>query len=120
MNAPARNSKPTGVKTMTEHARRQRDQFEADLMWLMNDGRGRRIAWWLLEQCHVYATSFRTSAEMPFLEGERNIGLKLINEIRMVCPEQNLAMEQDAIARRKRDDEILEATHKNNEGDSDG
>lgn len=110
------NARAEGVKTQQDVARKVRERFEDDLNRLMADQSGRRFVWWLLTQTHVYATSFRQSGEMAFLEGERNIGLKLINEIRQVCPEQNLTMEREAIADAKRAADLAEAlTTKDNE-----
>ncbi len=38
---------------------------------------GRLFVWWLLEQTHVFQNSFTGNSTTFFLEGERNVGLKL-------------------------------------------
>jgi hypothetical protein len=51
----------------------------------------------LFERCHIYETSFGFDAlGMAFREGERNVGLKLVGEIQVHCPEQYLQMMKEA------------------------
>lgn len=60
-----------------------------DLIWLMSNKRGRRIARRLLDQAGVYQQSYTGEAlSMAFNEGRRSRGLKLINMIAANCPEQ--------------------------------
>lgn len=47
----------------------------------------------LLERCHIFSSSFSTSAlATAFAEGERNIGLQLLGDIHAHCPEQYTQM----------------------------
>lgn len=72
--------------------RRDADDFK----WLMADPRGRRIVWKLLELTGVYRSSFTGNSETFFREGERNIGLKLIDKIHTNCPEKYAIMTKEA------------------------
>lgn len=65
-----------------------------------------------LEQTHVFSSSFNGNAlHMAFAEGERNVGLQLLNDIMVACPDYYVVMmrernERDAIrdtARRSAD-----------------
>lgn len=67
-------------------------QEAEDLKWLMADKRGRRIVWGLLESTHVYQTSMTGNSHTFFLEGERNIGLKLLSKLHAICPERYAEM----------------------------
>lgn len=70
-----------------------RETEEADVKWLMGSKRGRRIVWRLLEQSHVFASSFNpTAMVMSFREGERNYGLRMLAIIHAHCPELYPAM----------------------------
>ena len=61
---------------------------DSDIKWLMSSKRGRRFIWRLLEQAGVFRSSFNTNAmEMSFSEGNRNYGLKLLNQVHTLCPE---------------------------------
>lgn len=47
----------------------------------------------LLEACHVFSSSMATSAlQMAFSEGERNIGLRLLNDVMRACPDEYVLM----------------------------
>jgi hypothetical protein len=59
-----------------------------DLKWLMSSPRGRRIVWRLLDLAGPFRMSFNTNAmQMAFNEGNRNLGLRLFNEVMTLCPE---------------------------------
>lgn len=47
---------------------------------LLASREGRRIVWDILSRCGVFRSSYRGNADTNFLEGERNIGLSIINE----------------------------------------
>src|SRR5438034_7377082 len=50
-----------------------------------------------LETCHVFRSSFATDAlAMAFAEGERNIGLQLLNDIMQACPNNYILMMEEA------------------------
>lgn len=71
-----------------EQARKvERDQEKADFAWLMNDKRGRRFIWRMLETTGVYRSSFTGNSETFFREGARNVGLKLISDIHEFAPD---------------------------------
>jgi hypothetical protein len=71
-------------------------QIEAeDFMWMMEDPRGRRIMWRLLEMTGIYRSSFTGNSETFFREGARNVGLQLVGEIHSLCPEKYSIMTQE-------------------------
>lgn len=50
-----------------------------------------------LAACHVFATSFTTDAlQMAFSEGERNRGLRLLNDVMAACPDEYIDMMREA------------------------
>lgn len=58
---------------------------------------GRRWMYRTLEQCHMFTTSYSSSPiRMAFLEGERNIGLRLVADIMAFCPRRYAEMMQEA------------------------
>ena len=84
---------PEQVKKAKDAAgrRRQRDKLVVEALLQHQDGRS-----WLrrkLEECHIFATSFRQGEPdtTAFVEGERNIGLRLLIEIQ-AFPDQYVLM----------------------------
>lgn len=71
-------------------AERQRQEV---IFGLMQAIAGRRWMLEKLEECHVFATSFaRDAVTMAYMEGERSIGLRLLNDIMASCPDQYILM----------------------------
>lgn len=61
----------------------------ADIQWLMNSKRGRRIVHRLLDNAGVFRISFDPNAlRMAFNEGNRNQGNQLLALITVHCPDR--------------------------------
>jgi hypothetical protein len=73
-------------------------QDEDDMKWLMNDARGRRIAFRFLSRSGVFRISFTAGDphSTSFNEGGRNLGLQMMNDINNVVPEQYALMLREA------------------------
>ena len=57
-------------------------------VWLMNDRRGRRFVWMLLESTGVFRSSFTGNSTTFFNEGQRNVGLMVLSLINELAPNQ--------------------------------
>lgn len=72
---------------------RDQETDEADLKWLMDSKRGRRIVWRQLDRAGVFRLSFHTDAMvMAFAEGNRNEGLHILAQVHALCPDRYLTM----------------------------
>jgi len=69
------------VKRAEQKAKNQRDTEIADLKNLLSSKRGRRIVWRILEQTGMHRTSFTGNSTTFFNEGQRNIGLWLVEQV---------------------------------------
>jgi len=68
----------------------------ADIKWLMSSRQGRRIMWRLMAMGRTFQLSFNTNAmTMAFNEGNRNLGLQLLDEVMKLCPELFPVMEKE-------------------------
>lgn len=67
-------------------------QEAEDLKWLMADKRGRRFMWAMLERTGIYRSSFTGNSETFFREGQRNVGLALMDRLMSICPERYAEM----------------------------
>lgn len=63
-----------------------------DLKFILSSEQGRRYIWRQLSSCGVFQSSFRTSAEIYYLEGRRSIGLQLLAEVMECDPEAYIKM----------------------------
>lgn len=65
----------------------QQLQDIADFRWLMNDSRGRRFMWRMMERFRIFQPSIGpTDAVTNYNEGQRNAGLFLLSQINTLCP----------------------------------
>lgn len=64
------------------------DELEInDLKFLLSTDQGRRFLWKLLNKCGIFRVSFTGSSQTFFLEGERNIGLYVLDLIMQADPD---------------------------------
>jgi hypothetical protein len=74
-----------------EEQRQEQERLQEldDIKLLLKQPEGIRFFKRLLERCHVFRTSFTGNSFTFFNEGERNIGLFLMNEINEACPDKS-------------------------------
>jgi hypothetical protein len=85
------------VRDRRRDARLHEHEEGEALAALMSSHIGRRWMHRTLEQCHMFATSYSSNPiRMSFLEGERNIGLRLVADIMAHCPLRYAEMMQEA------------------------
>lgn len=84
------------VKDARDREKLKLEKDQNDLKWVLSMPQGRRFLYRLLEMCGVYKSSFTGSSETFFLEGQRNIGLKVLAEITGADSELYLTMLREA------------------------
>jgi len=90
---------------------RERRVAEA-FRWLMADARGRLLMWERLSEAGVFRSSIAPSAELTaFREGRRDMGLRDLDLIMRLCPEQ--------YARMAAEQQMSGVASKSSPGDSD-
>jgi hypothetical protein len=80
------------VRERNAQARLIREQEANDVRSLLNSEEGRRYLWRLLSRCRVYKSSFTGSSETFFLEGQRHVGLAILDDIMDAEPDAYLLM----------------------------
>lgn len=84
-----------------ELAKRARQDDENETKWLMGSEQGRAYVWRLLERAGIFASSFNSDAlVMALLEGRKVEGLRHLELINELCPNQYFVMVSEANARR--------------------
>jgi hypothetical protein len=74
----------SNVKEIQEAKRSEKNkrwQEKEDLQWVLNSPSGRRYLWKVLCNCGIYKTSYGQGEDISFLEGRRNIGLSILDDI---------------------------------------
>jgi hypothetical protein len=88
----ANGTDETQVKAAKAKEKQQSEIELDDYRFLLQTKQGRRVFWKLLTDCGVFKTSFTGNSQTFFLEGQRNIGLKVLNTINEAMPEAYLLM----------------------------
>lgn len=72
----------------------------ADLAWLMSDKRGRRFMWRLLGGLGIYQQSYTPgdTHASAFREGQRSVGLLLIDRLHQACADRMSEMQKEVKA----------------------
>lgn len=63
-----------------------------DLRFILSTEQGRRFIWKLISKCGVFRQSFTGNSQTFFMEGERNIGLFILDSVMRADPESYLKM----------------------------
>lgn len=82
----------TQIKEAGRKQRFSREQELEDVKFILGSLQGRRFVWRYLEECGVFKTSFTGTSQTFFLEGERNVGLRLLADINEAQPEAYVTM----------------------------
>src|SRR5262245_7475991 len=89
------------VRRAEKDAKLAEQQRRETITQIMDSIPGRRWMLEKLEECHVFRTSFhREPTAMAFAEGQRDIGLKLLNDIMVSCPDHYILMMRESNERR--------------------
>jgi hypothetical protein len=83
---------PTQVKEQSQKEKRGREKELDDVKFILSHRQGRRFYFRYLEECGVFKTSFTGNSQTFFLEGQRNIGLKLLSDLNEAEPEAYIVM----------------------------
>ena len=92
-----KNAADSEAVEKSERAKKiKRDQYIADMSFLLGDPRGRRVIWELLERGGVFRISFTGNSETFFNEGKRQIALSLLEDVMESRPDAYLQMSKEA------------------------
>ena len=93
------------VKALERQAKLADQQRKEIVNGIMSVEPGRRWMCDLLETCHIFATSFSdVDLRMAFMEGQREIGLRLLMDIMGACPDQYVTMMRERNGRQSAND----------------
>jgi hypothetical protein len=85
-------SDETQVKSARIKEKLGRDREIADMKYLLSSMQGKRVLWRYLEECGVFRSSMTGNSQTFFLEGRRDIGLRILSDIMEANPDAYLEM----------------------------
>lgn len=81
------------VKAAEKQAKLVEQQRREIVTGIMSVVPGRSWMCDILESCHIFATSYNDIAHrMAFMEGQREVGIRLLSDIMSACPDQYVLM----------------------------
>lgn len=83
---------PNTLKDKKRKLRFQERAAKNELNAVLTSREGRAVLWRILEQCGVWRSSYSLDDSIYFMEGQRNIGLWLLNEIQQLSKERFIEM----------------------------
>jgi hypothetical protein len=77
------------IRHLEKQAKLADAQRRAVITSLMSTTFGREWMWDKLSECHMFVTTFNGDAlQSAFMEGQRAIGLSMLSDIMIACPDQ--------------------------------
>jgi hypothetical protein len=90
------------VSTARRKERFDRKSELADVRSILGTAEGRRFVWRYLGLCRVFESSWSPSAAIHFNEGQRDIGLRLLDDVTEANDESLIQMMREAKERERR------------------
>lgn len=83
-------------KEIAGRNKRQRDRELGDIRKVLSTPEGRRFVWRIMSTCGIFRSSMTGTSQTFFNEGQREIGLFLLNETGLARPDAFVVMQADA------------------------
>lgn len=83
---------PEAVARAGEREELAEEQALADMRAVLDTPEGRRVLRALVAFCGVFHTTFTGNSETFFKEGGRNVGLKILADVRIAAPQHYMAL----------------------------
>jgi hypothetical protein len=81
------------VRQAEKQAKLWEQQRREIVTGIMSVAPGRQWMCDILEHCHIFHTSYNdVSGRMAFMEGQREVGILLLNDIMQSCPDEYVVM----------------------------
>jgi len=80
-----------------ELAEYEQEREREELRYILDDPKGRRFLWRLLDYAGVYNSSFTGNSFTFFNEGRRDVGLFVLDEVTDADPDAYLEMQRESL-----------------------
>ena len=102
---------PQQVKRAARKERQLEEQFRSALRSVLATEPGRRILWELMDRAGVFRSIWVMTAEIHYRAGQQDFGHMIQAEILATSEEAYLLMQQESMARAKREANETDASH---------
>ncbi|KKN29924.1 hypothetical protein LCGC14_0839230 [marine sediment metagenome] len=85
------------VRRRKSVAKLAREREVAEVQVLLSTRGGRAFVWRILGWCHVYHSAPADPGLMPRFEGQRDIGVRILNECLTADPNVYILMQQESV-----------------------
>ena len=93
------------IRRREKQARLADVQRQEVITQLMSTLAGRQYVWDKLSECHIFVTTFNGDPyQSVYMEGQRAIGLSMLSDIMIACPEQYIQAQREANVRSTTDE----------------
>lgn len=79
---------------------------------------GRRVLWDIVGRCNIFQAITVTNASMYMMQGAKNIGLGVIDDIERIDPDAFILMMREGKSRAQEDEDYIARINEELEGDS--
>jgi|SRR5262245_42736164 len=105
------------IREAQKRARVAEQQRREIVTGIMSVAPGRSWMCDILESCHIFATSFSDQGlRMAFMEGQREVGIRLLTDIMGACPDFYVTMMRERNERQSAIDARSERRDQNTDG----
>ena len=94
-------------QTLDLRAKRLQEREQGDIRKVLSLPEGRRFVWKLMSDAGVFRSSFTGNSQTFFNEGQRNMGLVILNQVMGAKPEAFTQMQAEAASEKRQHDEEL-------------
>ena len=88
-------------------AKRLQEREQGDIRKVLSLPEGRRFVWKLMSDAGVFRSSFTGNSQTFFNEGQRNMGLVILNQVMTAKPDAFTQMQAEAASEKRQQDEEL-------------
>lgn len=94
-------------QVMDLRAKRLQEREQGDIRKVLSLPEGRRFVWKLMSDAGVFRSSFTGNSQTFFNEGQRNMGLMVLNQVMAAKADAFSQMQAEAASEKRQQDEEL-------------
>lgn len=82
---------------MIEAAESEARKLKESIVEVLSTPEGRDLVWYIFDSCDMFSTTFTGNSWQAFKEGRRAVGLELLEQINVTCPQEWIKMQAEKL-----------------------